>query len=92
MFLTRDDVAGLFRETATCTAPGSRLAFSHVIDLGRHRFVKAILKLKGEPLLSASKTADLQGYIGPAWSVIATRKAESERQLEGFAVAESVRS
>lgn len=95
MFLTRDHVAGLFRETATCTAPGSRLAFSHLIDLGRHRIwhriVNAKLKQIGEPHLSASKTADLQEYIGPAWSVIATREAESERHLEGIAVAESIR-
>lgn len=87
MYLTRDDVAGLCRETATCTARGSRLAFSHFNHLPR--FLSAGANLAGEPWLSASKTADLQEYIGPAWHVITTREAE---YLEGFAVAENVRS
>ena len=91
MYLTRDHVASLFREAATCTAPGSRLAFSYLNDLERYRFLNAMLKLKGEPWLSASKTEGLQEYIGPVWSVIATREGESERHLESYAVAESER-
>jgi methyltransferase (TIGR00027 family) len=90
MYLSREDVKGLFAEVRSCTPPGSRLAFSYLNDHGRYRLGNAMLKLIGEPWLSSSKSEDLQGYIGPGWTVIATWDGEKKRQLEGFAVAESV--
>ena len=86
-YLPYQAVLSLFNEVATATGSGSRLAFSHLLELGRHGLARAALRLSGEPWLSAASTEDLPGYIGPGWDIIEARPARP-RDLEGFAVAE----
>ncbi|MCZ6830746.1 MAG: class I SAM-dependent methyltransferase [Gammaproteobacteria bacterium] len=87
-YLAPESVHSLFQEAAACTALDSRFAFSHLTGLSQHGFARAALQLFGEPWLSASTVKELPGYIGPGWQVIETR-AGGNRDLEGFAVAES---
>ncbi len=88
IYLTKEVVLQLFREIAACTGPGTRVAFSHGVAIKEHRFANAMLRLIGEPWLSSCRSEELPGYIGPDWSVIATQRAGSRRNLEAFAVAE----
>ena len=88
-YLTPDAVIELFAELASTMAAGSRVAFSHLLDLDSYRLAQAALRISGEPWLSASATEDLPDYIGPGWRVINTRPARRFQDLEGLAVAES---
>ncbi len=88
IYLSHEDVLALFREIAACTGPGSRVAFSHGITVAEHRLANVLVRIVGEPWLSWCSRADLPDYVGPGWSLIATAKARSPRDLEGFAVAE----
>jgi methyltransferase (TIGR00027 family) len=88
LYLREAEVLNLFEEVAKCTGPGSRFVFSHGVTVETYQFTKAWLRLIGEPWLSSCATEDLATYIGSGWSVIATHRARSKRELEGFAVAE----
>ncbi len=88
IYLKEEAVLQVFREVAACTGPGTRVAFSHGISIKEYRFENAMMRLIGEPWLSSCKNADLPGYIGPGWSVIAIHGPSSRRSLEAFAVAE----
>ncbi len=90
IYLTEEVVLQVFREVAACTGAGTWVAFSHGVMIKEHRFANAMLRLIGEPWLSSCTSADLPGYIGPGWSVIATQGAGSRRNLEAFAVAEKL--
>lgn len=87
-YLSNEDVLALFRETAACTSQGSRVAFSHLHGLKRHGIINGMLGMIGEPWLSASGSNALPSYIGPGWNIIKAQDIESNRDLEGFAVAE----
>jgi methyltransferase (TIGR00027 family) len=90
IYLKEEVVLQVFREMAACTGPGTRVAFSHGIAIKDHRFANALMRLIEEPWLSSCASANLPGYIGPGWSVIAARGARLRRGLEGFAVAEKL--
>ncbi len=87
IYLKEEVVHQVFHEVAACTGPGTWIAFSHGVMIKEHRFANAMLRLIGEPWLSSCTSADLPGYIGPGWSVIATQGADSKHNLEAFAVA-----
>ena len=78
----------VFREIAACTGPGTRVVFSHGVNIKEHRLGNAMLRLIGEPWLSSCTSEKLPGYIGPGWSVIATQGAGLRHNIEAFAVAE----
>lgn len=88
IYLKEEVVLRVFREVAACTGQSTRVAFSHGVRINKYRFANAMLRLIGEPWLSSCTSADLPGYIGPGWSVIATQGADSKYRLEAFAVAE----
>ena len=88
IYLNEAAVLQLFREVAACTGPGSRVAFSHALSIKEYRIANIMLRLIGEPWLSSCQSADLPGYIGPGWSVIATDGPSTRHSLEAFAVAE----
>ena len=88
IYLKEEVVRQLFREVAACTGSGTRVAFSHAISIKEYRLANILLWLIGEPWLSSCASADLPGYIGPGWSVIATQGTHLRCGLEGFAVAE----
>ncbi len=90
LYLKEEVVHQVFREIAACTGPGTWVAFSHGITIKEKRFANALLRLIGEPWLSSCASADLPGYIGQGWLVIATRGTRLRRGLEGFAVAEKL--
>lgn len=90
IYLKEEAVRQVFREVAACTGLGTWVAFSHGITIKEHLFANALLGLIGEPWLSSCASADLPGYIGQGWTVIATRGTRSRRGLEGFAVAEKL--
>jgi methyltransferase (TIGR00027 family) len=90
LYLKEEGVRQVFREVAACTGPGTWVSFSHGITIKEHLFANALLRLIGEPWLSSCASADLPGYIGQGWSIIATRGTRSRRGLEGFAVAEKL--
>lgn len=87
-YLTRDAVLTLFAELAKSMASGSRVAFSHLLDLDSYRLAQAALRLSGEPWLSASSSDDLPDYVGPGWDVIARQPGRRFSDLEGLAVVE----
>jgi methyltransferase (TIGR00027 family) len=78
----------LFQEALSCSAAGSRFAFSHLTGLSQHGLARAALRLFGEPWLSAATVEQLPAYIGPGWQVVKTA-AGGKRDLEGFAAVES---
>ncbi len=86
-YLSPDSVRQLFRELHASTAPGSRVAFSHLYDLRRYRLARAVLNIEGEPWLSASEPEDLQHYLGAGWSIVERSPDTAQRALEGLAVA-----
>lgn len=90
IYLKEEVVLQVFREIAACTGPGTRVAFSHGVNIKEYRFANTMLRLIGEPWLSACTSAELPGYIGLGWSVIATQRTGSRRNLEAFAVAEKL--
>ena len=90
-YLSRADVRQLFGQLAESAGSGSRVAFSHLFDPYTYRLARAALRIAGEPWLSASSTKDLPDYIGPGWEIIEARPGRPYRDLEGLAVAESLR-
>ena len=88
IYLKEEAVLQVFREVAACTGPGTRVAFSYAVSIKEYRLANVMLRLIGEPWLSSCKSADLPGYIGPGWSVIATHGPSARRSLEAFAVTE----
>jgi len=88
IYLKEDVVLQVFSEIAACTGPGTRVAFSHGVNINEHRLGNVILRLIGEPWLSSCTSAELPGYIGLDWSVIATQDAGLKHNIEAFAVAE----
>lgn len=91
-YLTPETVQALFSELLATTTEGSRVAFSHLFDLRRYRLARAALSIEGEPWLSASETEDLEEYVGAGWEILITESGPNGRELEGLAVAESVRA
>jgi methyltransferase (TIGR00027 family) len=88
-YLPRNLVLDLFKSFACLGAPGTRVVFSHLIDLGEHGFARIALRFFGEPWLSASRVDELENYMGANWRVLTTAAGRPRRDLEGFAVAES---
>ena len=88
IYLKEEVVLQVFREIAACTGPGTRVVFSHGVNIKEHRLGNAMLRLIGEPWLSSCTSEKLPGYIGPGWSVIATQGAGLRHNIEAFAVAE----
>ena len=87
-YLSPESVEDLFAELLASATPGSRVAFSHLPSLRHHRLARAALRVAGEPWLSASRSEDLEDYVGPGWDIVITRPARRFRDLEGLAVAE----
>ena len=71
------------------TGAGSRVAFSHIVSFQRLQLARIALGVIGEPWLSAASVAELPGYLGSQWQVIATA-AGKFRDLEGFAAVEKL--
>lgn len=87
-YLTDEEVGGLFREAAACTAPGSRIAFTHTPPDPR-RVIPTILRLIGEPFRSAVRSEDLPDYIeGTGWAIISDVDTDPAHGIERYAVAE----
>jgi len=87
-YLTDEEVGGLFREAAACTAPGSRIAFTHTPPDPR-RVIPMILRLIGEPFRSAVRSEDLPDYIdGTGWAIISDVDTDPTHGIERYAVAE----
>ena len=89
-YLTRESVLELFAELAKAAPTGSRVAFSHLLDLDSYYLAQAALRLGGEPWLSASAPEELEDYVGPGWGIFARRPARRFHDLEGLAVVELV--
>lgn len=88
LYLTVDDVQGVFASIAACTGAYSRVAFSHGLTVERYVFARAWLRAFGEPWLSSCSAEALPAYIGAGWTVLQTSTPRTDRDLEGFAVAE----
>ena len=88
LYLSAEEVHGLFREIDVSTGAHSRVVFSHLVDLRRHGLARAVLRWYREPWLSSSRREALPTYVGPGWNIVATGAGRPRRDLEGFAVAE----
>ena len=87
-YLRDEEVRNLFREAANCSAPGSRIAFSHIIPNER-RLLPMILRLIGEPFRSAVRSEDLSSYIdGTGWTIISDVDTDPAHGMERYAVAD----
>ena len=87
-YLTDEEVGGLFREAAACTALGSRIAFTHMPPDPR-RVIPMILRLIGEPFRSAVRSEDLAEYVGGmGWTLISEVDSDPAHGIERYAVAE----
>lgn len=88
LYLTDEAVRGLLVEAAACTALGSRILFSHKLP-DRHKIIPMILRLVGEPFLSAVRSEDLPEYIdGTGWTIISKVDNDPTHGIERYAVAE----
>jgi methyltransferase (TIGR00027 family) len=86
-YLTDDEVRGLMRDAATCTSPGSRLAFTHAIP-GERKMLSILTRLIGEPWKSAVQSKDLPEYVeGTGWTMISNVDTDSAHGVERYAVA-----
>jgi methyltransferase (TIGR00027 family) len=86
-YLTDEEVDGLFREAAACTAPGSRIAFSHMIPDER-KLIPMILRLIGEAFRSAVRSEDLPQYIkATGWDIVSEVDTDPAHGIERYAVA-----
>jgi methyltransferase (TIGR00027 family) len=90
LYLTEQQVAGVFDEISRCTGPRTRVAFSHLLDLQKTGALSRWgLRLIGEPWLSSKTREELPDWLsGLGWTVIDQDAPRSDRDLEGFAVAE----
>jgi methyltransferase (TIGR00027 family) len=87
-YLRDEEVRNLFSEAAGCSAPGSRIAFSHLIPDER-RLIPMMLRLIGEPFRSAVRSEDLPAYIdGTGWAIISEVDTDPTHGIERYAVAE----
>jgi methyltransferase (TIGR00027 family) len=87
-YLTDKEVNGLFRAAAACTAPGSRIAFSHMIPDER-KLMPMILRLIGEAFRSAVRSEDLPQYIkATGWDIVSEVDTDPTHGIERYAVAE----
>ncbi len=87
-YLTDDEVRGLLSETAACTSPGSRIAFTHAIP-GARKLLSILVRLIGEPWKSAVRSEDLPEYVeGTGWAMISDVDTEPAHGVERYAVAE----
>ena len=87
-YLKDEEVRGLLSEAAACTAPGSRIIFTHMIPDER-KIIPMILRLIGEPFQSAVRSEDLPGYIsGTGWGMISNVDTDPAHGIERYAVAE----
>jgi methyltransferase (TIGR00027 family) len=87
-YLNDEDVRDLLRETAACAPPGSRLVFTHMIPDER-KLLKHILRVVGEPFLSAIPSEDLPEYVeGTGWVVISEGDTNTAHGIERYAIAE----
>ena len=89
-YLSREDVLALFREIAACSGPDSRCAFSHLQTLRPHGAARAMLRMIGEPWLSAANSSELPQYIGPGWRVLESDPSRAPGDLEGFSMVERI--
>ncbi len=73
MYLTQDQIRALFGHIAASTGPGSRVAISHLRDLGQfNAFTHWSLRLVGEPWLSSWTQDELPAAMAAlGWTVIA---------------------
>ena len=86
-YLTDEEVCDLFREAAACTAPGSRIAFSHMIPDER-KLIPMILRLIGEPFKSAVRSEDLPQYLkATGWDIVSEVDTDPAHGIERYAVA-----
>jgi methyltransferase (TIGR00027 family) len=90
MYLSDAETRDLFDQVAACVPAGSRLAFSHLLDLhAQSRLARASLHLLGEPWKHGITRPDLPDYVEAlGWSVLQQDDPRTNRDLEGFAVAE----
>ena len=87
-YLTDDEVRGLLVEAAACTAPGSRIAFSHAIP-GQRRLLSFAVRLVSEPWKSAVRSEDLPGYVeGTGWTIVSEVDTDPSHGVERYALAE----
>jgi hypothetical protein len=87
-YLTDGEVRGLLAEAATCTAPGSRLVFTHAIP-GYRRMVTFLTGLIGERWKSAVQSEDLPEYVeGTGWTIVSEVNTNPAHGVERYAVAE----
>jgi len=87
-YLKDEEVRDLLTEAASCTTPGSRIVFTHMIPDER-KVLRMILRVVGEPFLSAVRSEGLPAYIkGTGWAVISEVDTDLEHGIERYAVAE----
>ena len=88
MYLTDEEVRGLLREAAACTAPGSCMAFSHKIPDER-KVLPMLVRLVGEPIKSAVRSEDLPECTqGTGWTILSDVDTDPAHGIERYAVAE----
>jgi methyltransferase (TIGR00027 family) len=95
MYMEAENVETLFLEAAACSAPGTRIAFTHMIpgecsgDEGN--VTRFLAQLVGEPLLSSIDTSDLPTFLTKTgWRMISDRDEDPSHGIERYAVAELV--
>ena len=88
MYLRPSEVKDLFERIAQCGAAKSRVAFSHLNSLKRYYFAQLIVRLMSEPWRSAADASNLSAYLTEHWSILHTAPGQTDRDLEGFSLAE----
>ena len=87
-YLSDDEVRGLLRDAASCTAPGSQFAFTHAIP-GERKMLSFLTRLIAEPWKSAVRSEDLPEYVeGTGWTIVSDVDTDSVHGVERYAVAE----
>lgn len=87
-YLRDEEVRSLLEETAACTAPGSRLVFTHAIPEQR-KILSMMVAVVGEPFQSAIRSEDLPEYVkGTGWVMISEIDDDPAHGIERYAVAE----
>jgi len=89
MYLTHDQTADLFAQLTSNIGPGSRVAFSHLLDLASHGAMTLwALRTFGEPWLSSWTHQELPAAIAAlGWRVL-DQSPEQPGVFEAFAVVE----
>ncbi len=87
-YLTDEEVRGLLNEAATCTPPGSRFVFTHMIAV-ESKVLSVMLRMIAEPLRSALRSEDLPEYIrDTGWAMISDVDTDPAHGIERYGVAE----